>query len=112
MPGGILLCTSNGVGLGHLTRVMAIGNELAAITSPVIFTLSGAVSIPVQQGFDVEHLPSSEYRISARHGWHRLLGARLRFLLETYEPSVVVFDGVHPYVGFVDELSLHRRRLT
>ncbi len=112
MPGGILLCTSNGVGLGHLTRVMAVGNEMDPADPPVIFTLSGAVSIPVQQGFHVEHLPSSEYRVTARQGWHRLLAARMRLILETYEPSVVVFDGVHPYAGFVDELTLHRRRIT
>lgn len=107
-----MLCTSNGVGLGHVTRVMAVANELAAGADPVIFTLSGAVSIPVAEGFLVEHLPSNEYRITAKQGWHRLLGARLRLLLETYEPSVVVFDGVHPYAGFVDELRTHRRRVT
>ena len=91
---------------------MAVGNEMRATEAPVIFTLSGAVSIPVAQGFHVEHLPSSEYRVTARQGWHRLLAARMRLILETYEPSVVVFDGVHPYAGFVDELTLHRRRLT
>ena len=115
----VLLCTSNGVGLGHLTRMMAIGDHLRTPTGadvteavqPVIFTLSGAVSIPVQAGFHVEHLPSSEYQALSRGDWHRLLEDRMDQLITAYQPQVVVFDGVHPYRGLVSALHAHRRRI-
>lgn len=110
----VLLCTSNGVGLGHLTRMMAIGDHLrtAGAVTPIIFTLSGAVSIPVQAGFHVEHLASHEY--PGLHGgqWHRLLEDRVDELIAIYQPRVVVFDGVHPYRGLVSALEMHRRKVT
>lgn len=104
-----LLCTSNGVGLGHLTRQMAVARALKGRMRPVIFTLSGAVAVPVAEGFAVEHLPSAGHAGIPTTGWHDLLGDRLDHLIRTLRPAVVTFDGVHPYAGFVAALSSHRR---
>ena len=57
---GVLLVTSNGVGLGHLSRVMAIAQQLKDDFEPVIFTLSSAISIPISQGFRTEYLRSHD----------------------------------------------------
>jgi UDP-N-acetylglucosamine--N-acetylmuramyl-(pentapeptide) pyrophosphoryl-undecaprenol N-acetylglucosamine transferase len=105
-----LLCTSNGVGLGHLTRQMAVARALEDRFRPVIFTLSGAVAVPVAEGFAVEHLPSAGHGGVPTAGWHDLLGDRVDHLIRTLQPAVVTFDGVHPYAGFVAALSAHRRR--
>lgn len=110
----VLLCTSNGVGLGHLTRMMAIADHLrtAGEVTPVIFTLSAAVGIPVQAGFHVEHLASHEYPGLQSGRWNRLLEDRVDQLIAAYQPRVVVFDGVHPYGGLMSALHLHRRNVT
>lgn len=108
----VLLCTSNGVGLGHLARMMAIARALEPQVRPVIFTLSAAVAVPVAQGFEVEHLPSAGDAAMARRAWQRLLEDRLDHLIVGLRPRVVMFDGVHPYPGLVGALSGHRRRIT
>jgi UDP-N-acetylglucosamine--N-acetylmuramyl-(pentapeptide) pyrophosphoryl-undecaprenol N-acetylglucosamine transferase len=108
----VLLCTSNGVGLGHLTRMMAVARALEPQVRPVIFTLSAAVAVPVAQGFEVEHLPSAGHAGMATGPWQHLLEDRLDHLIVGLRPRVVMFDGVHPYPGLVSALRAHRRRLT
>ncbi len=107
----VLLCTSNGVGLGHLARMMAIARALEPDVRPVIFTLSAAVSVPVAQGFEVEHLPSAGHAGLARDPWQRLLEDRVDHLIGRLHPQLVMFDGVHPYPGLVSALRGHRRRV-
>jgi hypothetical protein len=107
----VLLCTSNGVGLGHLARMMAIARALEPQVRPVIFTLSAAVAIPVAQGFEVEHLPSAGHAGLLPAPWHRLLEDRVDHLIRRLQPQVVMFDGVHPYQGLVSALISHRRRV-
>jgi len=107
----VLLCTSNGVGLGHLARMMAVARALEPQVRPVIFTLSAAVAVPVAQGFEVEHLPSAGHAGLAGGPWQRLLEDRIDHLVRTLRPRVVMFDGVHPYPGLVSALAGHRRRL-
>jgi UDP:flavonoid glycosyltransferase YjiC (YdhE family) len=107
----VLLCTSNGVGLGHLTRVMAVARQLESDVHPVIFTLSAAVAIPVAEGFHVEHLPSVGHAGLQARRWHDLLEDRVDHLVRTYGPRLVMFDGVHPYAGFLGGLAPHRTRV-
>ena len=102
-----MLCTSNGVGLGHLSRVMAVARHLETDFDIVIFTLSAAVSIPVSQGFRTEYLRSHEYSEFDGTEWNRLLEQRLEHLHDLYEPQVVLFDGTHPYAGLCRYLSRH-----
>jgi UDP:flavonoid glycosyltransferase YjiC (YdhE family) len=102
-----LLCTSNGVGLGHLSRVMAVGQHLREDFEVVIFTLSAAVSIPVAQGFWTEYLRSHEYSEFDGRQWNSLLEQRLEHLHEIYQPSLLLFDGTHPYAGLCRFLDRH-----
>jgi len=103
----VLLCTTNGIGLGHLTRAMAIGRRLPSPLTPVVFTTSQAVPVVREQGFLVEHLPSPGAVPLDAMDWELLYQQRLAHLLATYDPAVVLFDGVHPYLGF---LMATRRR--
>lgn len=102
-----LLCTSNGVGLGHLSRMMAVGRALSDVFEPVIFTLSAAVSIPVSEGFRTEYLRSYDYSQLKQRHWNTLLEQRLEHLVEMYEPAVIMFDGTHPYAGLCRTLDRH-----
>jgi predicted glycosyltransferase len=107
----VLLCTSNGVGLGHLARMMAVARALEPDVRPVIFTLSAALAVPVAQGFQVEHLPSAGHAGLASGPWQRLLEDRIDHLIGRLQPQLVMFDGVHPYPGLVSALRGHRRRV-
>lgn len=108
----MLLCTSNGAGLGHVTRMMAVAEQLTPAVDPVLFTLSAALPIPVEAGLRVEHLPSAGYVDVPVPKWHDLLEDRVEQLIIDYRPSVVVFDGVHPYRGLTNALTRRRRRFT
>ncbi len=104
----VLLCTTNGIGLGHLTRAMAIGRRLPSPLTPVVFTTSQAVPVVREQGFLVEHLPSPGAVPLDAMDWELLYQQRLAHLLATYDPAVILFDGVHPYLGFL--MATRRRR--
>ncbi len=103
-----MLCTSNGVGLGHLSRVMAVARHLEDEFDVVIFTLSAAVSIPVSLGFRTEYLRSHEYSEFDGPQWNALLEQRLEHLAELYQPGLLLFDGTHPYAGLCRFLDRNR----
>ena len=105
-----LLCTSNGVGLGHLTRQMAVGRHLAATHDVVVFTLSPAATLAVDAGFHTEYLRSHEYGEVGNRAWNGFYATRLVHLLDQYQPSIMAFDGGHPYAGLCAVLR-HRRGL-
>jgi UDP:flavonoid glycosyltransferase YjiC (YdhE family) len=96
--GRILFVTSNGTGLGHLTRSMAIARRLRPGIESLFFTLSRAAPVVRQVGFAVEYAAShgspaagSDWR------WSRRMGPRLRAVIEEADPRILVFDGILPY---------------
>ena len=97
----ILFATSNGTGLGHLTRAMAIARRLPVDVGPVILTLSQASPVATREGFLSEFLCSYEYGTMDPNVWHTHYARRLEHVIDLYEPGLVVFDGVYPYVGLV-----------
>ena len=107
----VLLCTSNGVGLGHVTRMLAVGEALQPQIDSVMFTLSAALPIPIATGMTVEHLASVNQFGSSGAEWHTLLAERVDQLISAYRPDALLFDGVHPYLGLRDAVSRNRRRL-
>lgn len=103
----VMFCTSNGVGLGHLSRVMAVGRRMQDEFDVVIFTLSAAISIPVSQGFRTEYLRSHEWSEFDGSTWNTVMHQRMRHLHDMYRPSLVLFDGTHPYAGLCRYLDEH-----
>lgn len=102
----VLFATSNGTGLGHLNRAMAIARRLPERFDPVFFTLSQAAPVVAESGFRVEYHPS--YRRPASGSdwqWNMRLRRRLERLLAEEQPHLVVFDGVHPYRALTHVLS-------
>ncbi len=102
----VLFATSNGTGLGHLNRAMAIARRLPASYSSSFFTLSAAAPVVAAEGWDVDYL--SSYRRPASgtdRAWNLRLGAMLEQVLAEREPDLVVFDGVHPYRALTHLLS-------
>jgi UDP:flavonoid glycosyltransferase YjiC (YdhE family) len=106
--GRILFVSSNGTGLGHLTRSMAIARRLERL-DPLFLTLSGAAPVVHEQGFPVEYVASySTPGAGSDWRWSRRLRGRLRAAFTEAAPKVVVFDGAHPYQGLIDALATAR----
>ncbi len=96
--GRILFVTSNGTGLGHLTRSMAIARRLGPGVEPLFFTLSSAAPVVRELGFPVEYMASHGSPGSGNDWrWTRRLAPRLRAVIAEAEPRALVFDGILPY---------------
>lgn len=100
----VLLITSNGFGMGHLVRQLAIANELGGAAH--IMTLSQAAPIAIAAGATLEYCPSYTSRWIGKRAWHRgYLRDRIVALATELDADTVVFDGVVPYVGLLDALQ-------
>jgi UDP:flavonoid glycosyltransferase YjiC (YdhE family) len=93
-----MFVSSNGTGLGHLTRSMAIARRLDPAIEPLFVTLSRAAPVVRDLGFPVEFMAShgspgagSDWR------WSRRMAGRLSAAIAEAEPRVLVFDGILPY---------------
>lgn len=96
----VLFITSNGFGLGHVTRCMAIARRLPDHLTPIIFTLSEALPVVRSQGFFAEYFASRDTETADQ--WNGRLERRLLSVFDDYDPAVVVFDGTHAYRGMRD----------
>lgn len=103
----VMLLTSNGAGLGHLTRSLAIQRRLDPSVDAVVFTLSQAAPIVRSLGVPTEYLYSAGYAGTEKRAWNTLYERRLTSLLRTYDPAVVMFDGTYPYRGLVNTIEQH-----
>lgn len=95
----VLFLTSNGAGLGHLTRSMAIARRLPDDVEPIFLTLSQALPVVIEQGFHAEYVVSAGYADLSTSTWNNVYASRLRHVVEIYDPAVIVFDGTFPYGG-------------
>ncbi|MGI8726292.1 MAG: glycosyltransferase [Solirubrobacterales bacterium] len=94
----VLFATSNGTGLGHLNRSMAIARRLGKGVEASFFTLSQAAPLVAREGYRVDYHPSYRRPGSGSDWqWNRRLRERLERTLAARPPDLVVFDGVHPY---------------
>lgn len=96
---GVLLMTSNGTGMGHLTRMTAVGLTLPADRSPVLLSLSLGLPTATGLGIPGEYCPSYDRPWIASSNWNSYLRDRVTALVEETRSEVVVFDGVSPYSG-------------
>jgi Glycosyltransferase family 28 C-terminal domain len=101
----ILFVTSNGVGIGHLTRMLAVARRCPQPLQPVFLTLSQAIRIVREQGFLVEYLPFHGLLGCDIQQWNHCLREEVSELIGFYDPAVLVFDGNVPYQGLVDALG-------
>lgn len=106
----VLLVSSNGAGMGHLTRLLAYARHLgpaaasvddlsAAGSSPYVLSLSQAAPVVATLGVPFEYLPSAGSTGMRASTWRRMFRDRLSETVGRLQPAVVVFDGTHPYAG-------------
>ena len=98
----IILATSNGIGMGHLARATAVAQELRELAHPIIVSVAGGIAeIPSSLNLPCEYIPGESRAWMPDHIWDRYFRDRLIAIAEETGASVISFDGVVPYVGFL-----------
>jgi predicted glycosyltransferase len=100
-----LLISTNGIGMGHLARTIAIARRLHAPVRPVLVTMSHAASIADDFGLPVEFIPYHSYLQADKNIWNVALCSELQALIDAYGARVLVFDGNSPFQGILDALE-------
>jgi UDP:flavonoid glycosyltransferase YjiC (YdhE family) len=100
-PNRALFVTSNGVGLGHLTRLLAIARRLPEEVEPVFATMSQAFGVVEGFGYPVEYIPFHVYAECNPDDWQGWLHRQLDQMIEFYGARALVFDGSTPYSGLL-----------
>jgi hypothetical protein len=95
----LLLISSNGAGMGHLTRLMAYARRVEPYLAPHFLSLSQAVGVVAQYGYSFDYVPSAGATGLSSKRWHDLFTERLSDAVARLSPAVVVFDGTWPYNG-------------
>ena len=98
----IILATSNGIGMGHLARATAVAEELRDVARPILVSVAGGIAeIPATTGIPCEYIPGKTRRWMPAHRWDRYFRDRLIAIVDETGASVISFDGVVPYPGFI-----------
>ncbi|MBO0334916.1 hypothetical protein J0X12_14920 [Sneathiella sp. CAU 1612] len=100
----VLFVSSNGVGVGHLTRLLAIARRMGPTVEPVFLTMSQALPVVEQAGYPVEFLPFHVYANNNPNNWNVWFREHLEQVLDFHQPSAVVFDGSNPYSGLIEAI--------
>lgn len=103
----LLFVTSNGAGLGHLTRLMAVADWLPDETDATFLTLSKAYKQVADRGYPIHYFPSAEAGSVATGQWSLRFRRYLQGLFTILQPKVVVFDGTVVYEGLIDVCRGH-----
>ena len=102
VPRNVLFLSPNGVGMGHLTRLLAIARHSPAAIRPVFLSMSQAVGVVERFGFVGEYFPYHAQTGETAEVWSQALRARLNEAIAFYDARCVVFDGNVPYQGLVE----------
>jgi UDP:flavonoid glycosyltransferase YjiC (YdhE family) len=97
----ILFLSSNGIGLGHLTRQMAVATRMDAGLRPVFHTMAQAASLVRDAGFPVlfhQHHGPAKLRADR---WNEALAAELESLVRWLAPAAVVIDSTAIFGAYV-----------
>ena len=106
-PRRVLFVTSNGVGMGHLTRMLAIARRCAGDIQPVFATMSQARKVVEDQGYLAEYIPFHGYLKCDLVSWNHFLRHELNEMISFYDAPVLVFDGNVAYGGLIGALNDH-----
>ena len=98
----VLFFSSNGVGMGHLTRLLAIARRCSDQIEPVFLSMSQAAAVAEHFGYLVEFTAHHNYLDLDVERWNAALRAQLNEVIDFYEIRALVFDGNAPYRGLVD----------
>ncbi|MBL4806442.1 MAG: hypothetical protein JKY31_04045, partial [Rhodobacteraceae bacterium] len=101
----IMFFTSNGVGMGHLTRSLAVARRLPDSVEPVFLTLSKAFGLVEREGIHAEYLPFHRATGANIDDWNSHLNREVQAAIAFHQPDVFMFDGNVPYYGMLSALE-------
>jgi hypothetical protein len=101
LRGQVLFVPSNGVGLGHVGRLLAVARRLDAKIPAVFASLSPALHAIQSFGFLTEYIPSHHYLGGDHSHWDQWLNFEIGALLEEYDAGLLVYDGNNPTPGLI-----------
>ena len=88
--------------MGHLARATAIAEELKDVARPILVSVAGGIAeIPSTTGIPCEYIPGKTRHWMPAHRWDRYFRDRLIAIADETGASVISFDGVVPYPGFI-----------
>jgi hypothetical protein len=98
---------SNGVGLGHLTRQLAVAKKIKATGQGTIifWSYSRAATLIEQEGFLVYPRQTAEHLNTAKNVWRQWECADLIQLIKKAGPVVLIMDGSTLNSGLTDALQ-------
>jgi len=103
----VLFVPSSGIGLGHVTRLLAIARRIDDAVEPVFASLGQAGDVIDAFGYNSEYIPSqSDTRVPISE-WDAWFRHDLGEVIDRHEPAVVVFDGNNPTPGLVRAALAH-----
>lgn len=107
---GIIFVPTNGAGLGHLTRLLAIAKRLKKRTPDmeiIFFTTSLAKHLIIQEGFVGYYFPTKTLFDPQVTGsqWNKMFLEQLSQVLKHHNPQMLIFDGTYPYLGLIKSMS-------
>jgi UDP-N-acetylglucosamine:LPS N-acetylglucosamine transferase len=98
--------------MGHLARATAVAEELKSSAHPIIVSVAGGIAeVPAVMGIPCEYIPGKSRRWMPAQRWDRYFRDRLIAIADETGASVISFDGVVPYPGFI-ATKLKRPNLT
>lgn len=96
----VLMVTSNGAGLGHLTRMAAVDRWLDSET--LIYTMSSAYHRIGKPKDSIMYFPShGDLGMNGRK-WNVLMEENFSAVVKGFRPDVIVFDGTYVYRGVIN----------
>lgn len=102
----IIFVATNGVGLGHMTRLIAIAKRVRALDPEIeilFLSTSTATEVLRKEGFMYFYLPSRAImreNIDPKQ-WNDMIHGLLGSILQLYSPQMLIFDGAYPYGGVI-----------
>src|SRR5439155_13061617 len=100
-----IFLSSNGVGLGHVTRLLAIARRSGGRFEPIFATMAPASKIIEDFGYVAEYIPS-RFTIGADFAiWDTWFRVELERLIDNYQAQQVIFDGNIPNPGLIGAVA-------
>ncbi|PDT81701.1 glycosyltransferase [Sinorhizobium sp. BJ1] len=97
----ILFVATNGIGLGHITRLMAVAERMSDDVDPIFFTRSAGAALVFARGHAIDYIPCGLAMGVTDTSWNRAYAQELLSAVEAFDVSAVVFDGNRPFPGLV-----------
>jgi UDP:flavonoid glycosyltransferase YjiC (YdhE family) len=89
----VVFLASNGIGLGHVARLLAIARRAEGRFEPVFATMAQAAHVIERFGYLAEYVPSHMYVGGDQRTWDDWLGFEVERLVDCYGTRLVVYDG-------------------